>query len=58
MTVSIVDPLFSDHVFPDFPFKNQNWLAVAFERNRYDNTHARVVFPRGIKRVQSFKQDG
>lgn len=23
---------------PDFPFRNPSWIAVAFERNSYDNT--------------------
>ncbi|HYG05103.1 MAG TPA: hypothetical protein VD865_01680 [Stenotrophomonas sp.] len=51
MTASIVDPLFSDHIFPDFPFKNQNWLAVAFERNGYDNTRMPEWFFREASNV-------
>lgn len=38
MIADVVDDLFSDRIFPGFPFKNQSWLAVAFERNMYDNT--------------------
>lgn len=38
MIASLADHLFSDEIFPGFPFKSQSWLAVAFERNRYDNT--------------------
>jgi len=29
---------FSAQMYPDFPFLDRSWLAVAFERNAYDNT--------------------
>lgn len=38
MTVGAIDDLFSNRIFPGFPFKDRSWLAVAFERNMYDNT--------------------
>jgi hypothetical protein len=33
-----LDSLFSNNIFPEFPFKNQGWIAVAFERNAHSNT--------------------
>lgn len=29
--------LFSARIFPNFPFQREDWLAVAFERDNYDN---------------------
>ena len=30
--------VFSIHLNPDFQFRDETWIAVAFERNAYDNT--------------------
>lgn len=36
MTKEMMNGLFAGQIFPEFPFKKHNWLAVAFERNMYD----------------------
>lgn len=33
-----LDQIFGSQIFPGFPFRREDWIAVAFERNRYDNT--------------------
>lgn len=30
--------LFSQKIYPDFPFVKKDWLAIAFDRDNYDNT--------------------
>lgn len=44
-----VKRLFGDTIFPMFPFQDRGWLAIAFERNNYDNRRVpEWVFRRGI----------
>jgi hypothetical protein len=30
--------VFAERIFPGFPFTNDNWVAIAFDRDNYDNT--------------------
>jgi len=51
-----VDDLFERAIFPGFPFRNRDWLAIAFERNSYDNTRLPEWFFRSAS--QHFNADG
>ncbi|HSX63873.1 MAG TPA: hypothetical protein VLF15_04040 [Pseudoxanthomonas sp.] len=33
-----LNSVFREDLEPDFPFQDSSWIAVAFERNAYDNT--------------------
>lgn len=56
MTAPRIEDLFGEEIFPGFPFRNDNWLAVAFERDDYDNTRMPEWFFRAATR--HFNQDG
>lgn len=51
MTHHMITDLFTDRIFPGFPFRNQHWLAVAFERNMYDAARMPEGFFREASRV-------
>jgi len=56
MAALAVDDLFEAEIFPEFPFRNRHWLAVAFERNSHDNTRMPEWFFRAASK--HFNPDG
>ena len=38
MKLESIRALFASTIFPSFPFSEQQWLAVAFDRDNYDDT--------------------
>jgi hypothetical protein len=38
MKLESIRALFAPTIFPSFPFAQRQWLAVAFDRDNYDNT--------------------
>jgi hypothetical protein len=56
MIASQIKDLFEDEIFPSFPFSNVNWLAVAFERDDYDNARMPEWF--FCAATRRFNQDG
>lgn len=38
ISVEVLNSIFSKGPYPEFPFQDQDWIAVAFDRNAYDNT--------------------
>lgn len=56
MTARSIYDIFENHIFPGFPFRNRDWLAVAFERNSHDNARMPEWFFRCASK--HFNRDG
>lgn len=55
MRTNIFD-IFSRTIFPGFPFREPEWIAIAFERDNYDNTRMPEWFFR--EAADEFSADG